>query len=417
MTSKVKKTMSSLYSGDSWDIFLAQRERAPSWKIPLNIAVALHLLVFAGAVFMPDVGKKPEVDKIIMIDLLSLPPAGPGLMAAQQVVQPQGKKKAVPSQKIEPVQTKVVPQPLPEIIDSEPEPVEEVIVPPVIVTEVAPKPKVRPGSVAGIKPISLRPLKRKKKLVEDVRLAEVKEREQRKKQQEQKQKQERLTALEKKRLAEQRKREQAVEKERKLVARKKKQKKVAAQKAQKKQAKKQAEQQRRRQDVTEAARLARQAEQAAEQARLEAARARNEYASVSQAVTDLGTPLASGGTGFSSGGGGDGRGGYGGSGSTQINPAVLNQYTALLNGRISNHWRIPEILKKKFHLKAVVALTVRRDGSIKDMRIERKSGDSVFDQSVLKALQSSAPLPGFPALIDKPILEFALNFTPDGLAL
>ena len=358
---------------------------------------------------MPDVGKTPDMDKIIMIDLLSLPPATPGPMATQQAVQPQGKKKAVPVQKIEPVRTKVVLQPSPEAVDSEPEPAEEAIIPPV--TEVAPKPKVkiRPAPVAKIKQVSLRPLKRKKKLAEDVRLAEVKEQEQRKKQQEQ----ERLADLEKKRLAEQRKREQAAEKEKKLVARKKKQRKVAAQK---KQAKKQADQQRRRQKVTEAARLAQQAEQAAEQARLEAARARNEYASVSRAVTDVSTPLASGGTGFSSGSGGTGRGSYGGSGSTQINPAALNQYTASLNGRISNHWQLPEILKTKSHLRTMVALTIRRDGSIKDMRIEQKSGDSVFDQSVLKALRSSAPLPGFPSLIDKSTLEFALNFTPKGLA-
>lgn len=65
----------------------------------------------------------------------------------------------------------------------------------------------------------------------------------------------------------------------------------------------------------------------------------------------------------------------------------------------------------------MIALTVRRDGTIEDMRIEQKSGDSFFDQSVVKALQSSAPLPGFPALINTPTLEFALNFTPQGLAL
>ena len=64
----------------------------------------------------------------------------------------------------------------------------------------------------------------------------------------------------------------------------------------------------------------------------------------------------------------------------------------------------------------MVALTIGRDGAIKDMRIEQKSGNSIFDQSVLKALQSSAPFPDFPVLIDKSTLEFALNFTPQGLA-
>lgn len=182
-----------------------------------------------------------------------------------------------------------------------------------------------------------------------------------------------------------------------------------------------AAQQRKNRALAEAARLAREAERAAEQARLEAARARNEYAAVSRTVSALDSPAfssGSSGTGSSSGGrSGSGSGIYGGHGSEQVNPAVLNQYTASLNGRISSHWQLPEILKTKSNLRTMVALTVRRDGSIEDMRIERKSGDSFFDQSVLKALQSATPLPGFPALIDKSTLEFALNFTPQGLAL
>jgi colicin import membrane protein len=420
-----EKKMSGLHcDDDSWEVFLAQRERMPSWKLPFNIAVVLHLLVFAGSVFMPDVEKKSDMDQMIMIDLLSLPPAAPGPMIVQQVVQPQGKKEVVASQTMEPLSTEGTPQPVPEPVDSTPEsipePVKETVVPPV--PEIAPQPKipkaseVRPQSVTRVKPVSLRPLKRKKRLADDVRLAEVKEQEQREKR---KNEQARLAAVEKKRLAVQRKREQAAEKERQVLAQKKKQQKAAAKKRQEE---KQAEQQRKRKRqkvADEAARLARQAEQAAEQALLEAARLKREYAAVSQDVSDINAPLTSS---YSSevsaeNSGGGGRGVYNGSGGKRINPAVIKQYAASLNGRISNHWRIPDILKKKSHLKAVVALTVRRDGFIEDMKIEQKSGDNVFDQSVLKALQSAAPLPSFPALIDEPTLDFALNFTPRGLEL
>lgn len=66
--------MKGLYIGDTWEKFLAQRERLPSWKIPLSIAAVLHLAVFTGAAVFPDVGKKYEQDKVITIDLLSLPP-------------------------------------------------------------------------------------------------------------------------------------------------------------------------------------------------------------------------------------------------------------------------------------------------------------------------------------------------------
>ncbi|RWX44253.1 TonB C terminal [Candidatus Electrothrix marina] len=260
----------------------------------------------------------------------------------------------------------------------------------------------------------------------------MKEQEEREKQQEQrqelqqKQERERLAALEKEKAAEQerklaarKKKQQADQRERKLAARKKKQ-----QEAEKK--KRMADQRRRSREVAEVARLARQAEQAAEQARLEAARARSEYASVAQAVSDLNTPLVSGDSGFSSGGysegygGPSGResgGGYGDYRGERVNPAVLNQYAASLNGRISSHWQLPEIVKTQSNLSTIVALTLRRDGSIEDMRIERESGDSFFDQSVIKALRNSAPLPSFPALINQSTLEFVLTFTPQGLDL
>ena len=360
---------------------------------------------------MPDVGKKPEQDRVITIDLLSLPPAAPAPMVEQQVVMPQAKTKAFSAPQSEPVQQAKTTEPVPQTVDSEPEVTKKKILEvPDPVPEVTPQPEVHLQSSARTKPISLRPLKRKKRLAEDIRLAEVKELEEKKKQQEQ-ERQARLAALERKRLAEQKKRELAAEREKKLVARKEKEQQARARK-------RQADQRRREREIAEAARLARQAEQAAEQARLEAAALKREYASVAQAVSSLNDPISSRSSGFSADSRGwDGNGVYSGSGSEQINPAVLNQYIASLNRRISSQWQLPEILKKKKYLKAVVALTVRRDGSVKDMRIEQKSGDSFFDQSVIKALQSSAPFPVFPALLDQSTLEFTLNFTPDGLAL
>ncbi|MCW5207967.1 cell envelope integrity protein TolA, partial [Desulfobulbus sp. US2] len=387
------------------------------------------------------VGKKFEPDNVITIDLLSLPSGGPAGVAAQPVAPRSKKQKAAPQQpkaaeaveKVVQKAAQVKAEKTTELAAPEVEEVAEVAEPTQILPVVAPKKKLKvvtkivpksaapPEPIAQAKSVSLHPLKRKKKIAEDIRLAEVKERVKREKQQAQQklqQEREQLAASEKKRLVAEGKREKAAEQERKLATRKKKQ-----QAAEKK--KKQADQQRRKREISEAGRLARQAEQAAEQARLEAARARKEYASVAQAVSDLNTPLVSSDSGFSSGGysegygGSSGResGGYGGHGSERVNPAVLNQYAASLNGRISSHWQLPETVKTKPHLRTMVALTLRRDGFIKDMRIERESGDSFFDQSVIKALRNAAPFPGFPALMNQRTQEFVLNFTPQGLAL
>jgi TolA protein len=453
----VKKTKEGLYIGDIWETFLAQRDRMPNWKIPLSIAAVLHLVVFTGAAVFPDVGKKFVPDNVITVDLLSLPSAELAPVAGGQVAPRRGKQESS-SQQPPPVekvarntaqekvgQTTELPAPEVEEIAEVAEAAEPTLALPVVTPRKISKVVLKnvqkpvpppPESVAQAKPVSLHPVKRKKKLADDIRLAEMKAREEREKQQAQEtlqQEQEQRAASEKKRLAEQQKREKVAEQERKLAEQQKREnaakqkRKLAAQKKRQQEAdakKRLAEQQRR--EIAEAARLARQAEEAAEQAHLEAARARSEYASVAQAVSDLNSPLVTGDSGFSSGGYSEGYSeesgrasrGYGGYGREQrVNPAVLKQYAASLNGRISSHWQLPETVKTQSNLRTMVALTLRRDGSIEDMRIERKSGDSFFDQSVIKALRSSAPLPGFPALIKQSTLEFALNFTPQGLAL
>ncbi|MGB5686883.1 MAG: hypothetical protein WBM35_13800, partial [Candidatus Electrothrix sp.] len=390
----MKKTKNGLYIGDTWETFLAQRDRLPNWKIPLSIATVLHLVVFTSAAVFPDIGKKFKPDNVITIDLLSLPSDGPAAVAPlageqvgprskQQVSAPQQPKTVATVEKVVPEkvgETIEPPAPAPEVTEiAEQVPLLPVVAPRKnlkVAPKIIPKPVSPPepvAQVAQVKTVSLHPLKRKKKLAEDIRLAEVKEQEKREKKQAQQklqQEQEWLATLEKKRLVEEQKREKAAEQERKLVIQKKKQ--LAAEKK-----KKQAEQQRRKKEISEAARLARQAEKAAEQAQLEAARARNEYASVAQAVSDLNTPLVSNNSsnsGFSSGGyserdgGSSGResGGSRDYGSERGNSAVLNQYSASLNGWISSHWQLPEVVDAKSNLRTTVALIVRRDGSLKD---------------------------------------------------
>ncbi|MCI5133662.1 MAG: cell envelope integrity protein TolA [Candidatus Electrothrix sp. AW2] len=421
----MKKINSGVYINDTWEAFLAQRDGLSNWKIPLIIAMALHVIVFTGVAVFPDVSKKFELDSVVTIDLLSLPAnelaggsqasqqlkklktvrqvvrkTAPAKMKGQRTTQAAVLPVVTPKKKIKVASRgtpKSTPKNIPTIVpEGVAEVVEKTVSTPQSVPEVPEVTEVEPIT-RPVKQISLRPLKRKKKLAQDVRLAEVKEQEEKKRQEQLEQR----AALEKekKRLAVQKQKE-AAEKAKKLAARKKKQEKAAARK-------RLVEQQRREREIAQAKRLAQQAEQAAEEAQLEAEQLRQEYTSVAQIASELKMPLTSG---------NPGRGGDGGSGGKQINPEVLNQYAASLKGRISSHWKLPEIVKKKSNLRTVIALTVRRNGTIKDMWIEQKSGDNFFDQSVKKALRSAEPLPRFPDLMDKSTLEFALNFTPQGLA-
>ena len=169
-----------------------------------------------------------------------------------------------------------------------------------------------------------------------------------------------------------------------------------------------AQRERREKALAEARRM----EQEAEQAQQDAARARQQLAKAVRAAASVNSAVPAGGTN----GAGTGRGsGSGGSAGSAI---IKKHYAAKLNGTISSHWKLPETVTTNRSLKTLVALTLRRDGSIAAMKIEQKSGDAFFDQSVMKALRSAeAQLPEFPALISESSLEFALNFTPQGLKL
>jgi len=148
---------------DDRDFFQEQQEEDRCWKWPLNLAIVLHIVIFAASIFLPDlIERRPLLDDIVTVDLVSMPEP---VAAPPAPVQPVAK----PAELKAPVKA---PEPVPE--------------PEVAEVSVAPEPEVAPEPAAPAKPISLKPLKRKVRKAKDTRLAEEKEREQRAKELQQK---------------------------------------------------------------------------------------------------------------------------------------------------------------------------------------------------------------------------------------
>ncbi len=139
------------------DFFQEQRENDRYWKWPLNLAIGLHVVVFAGAIILPDlIEHKPLLDNVVTVDLVSMPEPVAPPAAAKPTVRP-----VVPVKQAPVVKPAV----------SRPEPKAPEV-------SVAPE-EATPEPAAPVKQISLKPLKRKIRKVKDTRLAEEKEREQR----------------------------------------------------------------------------------------------------------------------------------------------------------------------------------------------------------------------------------------------
>lgn len=85
-------------------------------------------------------------------------------------------------------------------------------------------------------------------------------------------------------------------------------------------------------------------------------------------------------------------------------------YQAEVETRIKGNWSYPVALQLKKDLEAIVVLNVKSDGTILRSRFKKRSSNPVFDQSVLKAIERSDPLPPFPEGYIKSHDEIEINF-------
>lgn len=83
---------------------------------------------------------------------------------------------------------------------------------------------------------------------------------------------------------------------------------------------------------------------------------------------------------------------------------------------IQSQWAVPSGLINRDNLEAILIIKVRRDGTIMDVRFEKKSGNEIFDSSVLRAVQKANPLPPFPKTYSPPYEEIGVRFRPKDLA-
>jgi colicin import membrane protein len=82
---------------------------------------------------------------------------------------------------------------------------------------------------------------------------------------------------------------------------------------------------------------------------------------------------------------------------------------------IRSNWYYPPELSSGKNPEATVVLVVKSDGTILKSRFEKRSTDVLFDESVLKAIERSNPLPPFPEGYRKTHEEIYINFNLNDL--
>jgi len=108
-----------------------------------------------------------------------------------------------------------------------------------------------------------------------------------------------------------------------------------------------------------------------------------------------------------------GLGGAGGGGRL-IDPA-LARYLVTVRDKIESAWTIPFISQQK-NLETQATIKVRKDGRVVDINLDKRSGNRVFDESVVRALRMIDPLPPLPSSITEEPLEIELTLRPEGVS-
>lgn len=92
--------------------------------------------------------------------------------------------------------------------------------------------------------------------------------------------------------------------------------------------------------------------------------------------------------------------------------AATREYLIRLTNHIQAHWSLPNLPTWDKDLLAVIVITVRRDGSLRNSEFEMRAENMYFNQIVQKTIQEAAPMPPFPAALRQNEMEIGLRFRP-----
>lgn len=94
----------------------------------------------------------------------------------------------------------------------------------------------------------------------------------------------------------------------------------------------------------------------------------------------------------------------------------LERYLVEIVTIIRRNWSFtPQLIRETGEIKTYVALSIEPNGAISDIGLDRRSVSRYFDDTVIKAIEKSSPLPPVPPNVSKKAMRIGLVFTPRGI--
>ncbi len=101
-------------------------------------------------------------------------------------------------------------------------------------------------------------------------------------------------------------------------------------------------------------------------------------------------------------------------GGKPLDPAT-QKYILDIWDKVKSAWGVPGMTYKK-DLETIVIIRIRKDGRIVDINIEKRSGNRIYDESILRVLRAVDPLPPIPASLNTDSMELGFRFLPGDLS-
>ena len=107
--------------------------------------------------------------------------------------------------------------------------------------------------------------------------------------------------------------------------------------------------------------------------------------------------------------------GRGGAGGRLTDPAFASWLEGVQE-KINEAWHIPFMSSQQKNLEATATIKIRKDGRIVDISIDKRSGNRVYDESVVRVLRMINQLPPLPPSVTEDPLELELHLRPEGVS-
>ncbi len=92
--------------------------------------------------------------------------------------------------------------------------------------------------------------------------------------------------------------------------------------------------------------------------------------------------------------------------------SAAQQYYSLIWQKIQSSWLVPaNMADRSYGYETVVSITIHKNGTVTNLVIEKSSGNTYFDQTAIRAIKRSIPLPPFPPSWLQKSIDIGIKFS------